>query len=323
MQKEIQINDSAVNRLITLNKNKHLAHAYLFIGPKDSGKGETALTIAKIINCEKNIEGKEIQACDGCPSCVKVNAGHHPDIHITESAYGDTIKIEEVRDLLDQIRLRPFMGVKKIFIMKNIENLTAEAGNALLKTLEEPSANSLLLLTTSVLEKNLDTIKSRCHAIYFLPTANNRLAEVLTKYHHQDPLDAHFLAYFSEGCLGKAKKLKDDKIIERKNDIIDRFILSDGGEAFLKEILAEKDKTKEFLDILLCWVHDALLVKAQAAEENLINQDRVKDLNKFQLRHSFAELESLYEEIVKMCQWLDENLNLKMPLLIIKERLHG
>ena len=88
----------------------------------------------------------------------------------------DSIKIEDIRFLLSRAHLMAYEAKTKVFIIRNIELMTLEAANALLKTLEEPAPNTLMILTTSVLEANLDTIKSRCHIVKFFPSSVNRIA---------------------------------------------------------------------------------------------------------------------------------------------------
>lgn len=321
ISEDVQIHHRILERFKTLQARGRLAHAYLFIGPLNSGKFETAVAVAKMLNCEQPPQSEGALFCDQCLSCKKIISGNHPDIHILDSAYGDSIKIEQARDLLSHMKMRPFSADKKIFIINHIENFTKEAANAILKTLEEPSPNSLILLTTSVIEKNLDTVRSRCHSMHFLPTSKTKLADRLAKYYDGDSSDFHFLAYFAEGCLGKARVLKENGLFARKNEMIDHFILSQPDENFTKKILQDKERTKEFLDVMLSWVRDSLLLKAGVAQSNVIHIDRIRELEKFQSKYTFRELNDLNQELIRMSKLLSENLNIKIPLMIIKEKL--
>jgi DNA polymerase-3 subunit delta' len=318
---QIEVHDSVLKRFALLEQNNRLAHAYLFIGPAGIGKGATALSIAGFLNCEAPPQDTLPYGCGCCPACLKIGAGSHPDVHVLQVPYGETIKIDQVRELMDRIRLRPFMARKKIFIVHNIENLTPEGGNAFLKTLEEPSANSLLLLTTSVVEKCLDTIRSRCHGVYFRADSQSALAQKLSRHYDVNSFDARFLAYVSEGCLGRAKGLKEAGVLENRDGIIEQFILGGNRETFLKKVAVDKKETKEFLDILLSWVRDCVLLKLGVGAQSLIHRGRVGELNNFQKRHSFQELELLRDEIVKTCRLLADNLNVKISLSIIGEML--
>ncbi len=317
----IEFNENILKRFAALEKKGLLAHAYLFTGPAHIGKAATALAVARFLNCENKKESGETYFCGRCPTCLKINSGNHPDVHILQVAPGESIKIDAVRGLLAQIRLRPFMAEKKIFIVHNIENLTVEGANALLKTLEEPSVKSLLILTTAVPERVLETVKSRCHVIPFVPASQRALAARLVQYYDEDEDQAHFLAYFAEGCLGKARRFKEDGLCAAKDEIIDRYILGREREALIKTIGADKVKTREFLDVLLSWLRDCLLVQTGVKDARLVHAGRIRELQNFQRRFSFEELTGIHRETVNACRLLLENLNVKIPLSIIGEML--
>ena len=320
MQQELQLNGSILKRFAVLDQRKRLAHAYLFIGPSGIGKTETAVAVAKLMNCEA---GREEFFCDTCSSCIKINAGGHPDVSVIDNGEGESIKIEQIRELLNRGKLRAFMARKKVFVIKNIENLTLESANAFLKTLEEPTADSLLILTTSIPETVLDTVKSRCHIVHFPSMSDHDLAGRLRNDHEVNARDSHFFAYFAQGSLTVAKRLKEDRFVEKKNELIDEFVLNRPEDARMKGLLAKKDKTKSFLNILLSWMRDTLLVKAGVRDNRLIHRDRIDDLDVFVEKYTFEELKALNESIVKMCRLLADNLNIKLPLLIIGEQLWG
>ncbi len=317
----IEINENVLKRFAVLEEKGLLAHAYLFVGPAHIGKAATALAVARFLNCENTKESGGMYFCDRCPSCLKINSGNHPDVHILQVAPGESIKIDAVRELLGQIRLRPFMAAKKIFIVRSIEDLTTEGANALLKTLEEPSANSLLILTTAVPERVLETVKSRCHVMLFASASQRALAARLVQYYDEDKDQAHFLAYFAEGCLGKARRLKENGLCAAKDEIIDRYILGREREALIKTIGADKAKTREFLGVLLSWARDCLLIQAGVQDARLVHAGRIRELQNFQRRFSFEELTGIHRETVNACRLLAENFNVKIPLSIIGEML--
>jgi DNA polymerase-3 subunit delta' len=311
---------SILQRFSVFGRHGRLAHAYLFVGPEGIGKKETALAIAKMVNCEA--EG-ETAFCDVCPSCRKINDGQHPDIIVIDKEGGESIKIAEVQDLLGRNKLKAFMARKKVFILTNIERLTLEAANAFLKTLEEPSADSLLLLITTAPDKVLDTIKSRCHTVYFSPMSRDRLSLQMRTEGGLSEAESRFLAYFSKGCWGTARQLKENGFLEEKNGWIDGFILSRPDETAVKEMLKDKAKLKRFLEVLLGWVRDALLVKMGMADDRLVHADRREDLQRFEREFTFGDLNNINASVVDMCRLLTENLNVKIPMLIIGEQLWG
>ncbi len=304
------------------------------MGALDIGKSETALTIAKLLNCTAPKDG---MYCNTCATCLKIQSGNYPDIHRISSEEGEAIKIEQIRDLLNQNKLRTYEAAVKVFIIKNAENMTTESANAFLKTLEEPSANSLIILTTSVPEKISATIRSRCHFVYFRSRPKEMLVGMLAKTYSMDKPQAQFLASFAEGCWGRAKKLEQEKFYDTKNEIIDRFILGRHpargvgreaagpvGEAYIKSILADKKQLKELLNVVLSWVRDCYLIKNGVPEKDWMHNDRSDDLMQFQQQYSFGDLTALKEEVVGTMNLLTENLNVKIPLMIIQERMsHG
>jgi DNA polymerase-3 subunit delta' len=317
IQEEL-INTGVLSQLTDMQKRERLAQAYIFSGADFAGKTQTALALAKLLNCEKPVKGSY---CNACPSCMKINSGNHPDVHVIDSQYGETIKIDQIREMLERIRLRPFMGQYKVFIIRRSENFTAEAANAFLKTLEEPSLNSLIILTTSAIDKNLDTVRSRCQTLYFHPLSRTELAQKMTTYYHRKPEEAQVLAQFAKGYLGLAKRLHEDGFIERKNELVDQFVFSTDAEGLVKDVLESKEKTKEFLDVLFSWVRDSILIKIGLSEEKIFNCDRLNDLKKFYVKYTFEQLNDIYNEITSMYKQLADNLNVKLSLLLIREKL--
>lgn len=327
---KIQINETVMKRFTALRKNNRLAHAYLFVGPQQTGKTQTALAVSKFLNCKKFVETQgpvslHYEAdnffCDVCSSCLKINHGNHPDIHIVSVEETETIKIEQIRGLINQIQLKSFEAKEKVFIIKNVENLTIEGANSLLKTLEEPVKDSLLILTSSVPEKVPDTIRSRCHTMNFFTGSYRTLAVQLSRDYAISRSAAHFLTYYSQGAPGRARHLAESKLFERKNQTLDAIVCSLESEDYFKEILSDKGKTKEVLDILFMWFRDLLVLNVQGSEVRLVHVDRLKDLKKYEERYSFAEVTELIEEIVEATELLQENLNIKVALSLIKEKL--
>ncbi len=312
------LHESILRRFKDLNETNRLAHAYLLIGPALTGKSTTAFNIAKAINC---LDKKSALFCDTCPSCIKINNRQHADVHLFVSQDGEAIKIEQVRQLIAESQLRPFEAQKKVFIIQNVEDVSLDASHALLKTLEEPSANSLILLTSSSAEKIIDTIKSRCQIIYLPSLAPHVLKSRLVKENHFDEQSSHFLAYFSQGSLGKALSLQKKNILSRKNEIIDNFFYVKDSDVYFKGILSDKEKTKEALSVLLSWLRDLLLLKSGAGCSGLINIDRMEDLQKSKDHYKFQQLEETLREVAAALNSLDENFNIKVALALIKESL--
>ena len=143
-------------------ETNNLVHSYMFVGNNGIGKKIFATEFAKIILCQFN---KNV--CDSCSSCIKFNGNNHPDFTIIDSEDGKNIKIDQVRNLQEQIAEKPIISNKKVYIINNSDQMTTEAQNCLLKTLEEPPEYAVIILILSNESKLLNTIKSRCTKILF------------------------------------------------------------------------------------------------------------------------------------------------------------
>jgi DNA polymerase III subunit delta' len=306
----LSVDQKVLERFKRLKSYSRMAHAYLFIGPKETGKTQTALAIAQLVNCE----AKDGQPCAQCPSCQKIAHGNHPDIMVIEPSEG-SIKIDQIRSLLSRLQLKAFEAKTKVFILRDVENMTLEAANSLLKTLEEPASNTLMILTTATPEANLDTIRSRCHTVKFFPVSASRLQEALDL----TPAAANFLAVYTDGCLGQAKNLMEDDFILYKNQTLDA-LLNQSSEEALKKLTADKEEAKEALHILLGVIRDAVLLKCGVAADELMNLDKIQSVQSL-AKHSFENLTAIYQQVIKTKELLDENLNAKMAFSILRQRL--
>lgn len=187
-----------------------LAHAYLFSGEEGIGKKMTALALAAAANCaQAGANG----ACGICPSCRKTAAGTHPDVHLL-APDGDEIKIDQVRQAQADLSLRPFEGAKKILIVDGAESMNDASANALLKTLEEPPGESVIILVSTMPQGLLPTIRSRCQEVRFLPLPRRVLAQALRERRGLSEADAWFLAAIARGSIGRG--LEMDAAVERQ-----------------------------------------------------------------------------------------------------------
>lgn len=179
-------------------------HAYLFSGEKGVGKRSVAAIFARSLNCT----GTGERPCDECPSCLRYLAGTHPD-HIVLSGE-KSVKVEMVRDLIDQVSVKPFEGGRRSVVIEDADRMTPQAQNALLKTLEEPPEATVLILTTAFPGKLLPTIHSRARLIRFCPLTEAEVALALTK-RGIAPDRARQLARESGGSVGNALTLDKDE----------------------------------------------------------------------------------------------------------------
>jgi DNA polymerase-3 subunit delta' len=152
------------HRLVESARNRTLHHAVILQGLSAKTLGATAIAIAKALNCRNASEG------DGCPSCQKIDRQTHPDVHLLSPAKErKSISIEQVRELVGEAGMRPYEGGTKVFIIDPAEGLSGAAANSLLKTLEEPVADTCFLLLTRSADLLLPTIRSRCQIVSLRP----------------------------------------------------------------------------------------------------------------------------------------------------------
>jgi DNA polymerase-3 subunit delta' len=300
--------DKAIEIIKSYARKSRFIGGYLFTGPQGVGKRMAAISVAKALNC-LSLKG---EGCNSCSSCLKIEKAQHPDVHLI-CADGEQIKIDSVRALQKEMGLRAYEGECKVFIIDNAHNLTAEASNCLLKVLEEPSGNSLIILITDKPGLLFKTIVSRCKIIKFSSIRREEMEDVLIRDYKLERSYSHFLAYFSEGRLGRALRLKEGDVFSKKNTIIDKFILSSRPSI---DAIVSKDRVevRETLNLLASWFRDIYLIKAGLREDELINLDRKPELLKYSGKFSFSDLDRILNDISNAIYGLDQNINTRLLL---------
>lgn len=172
---EISKPNDVAEALMNQVKAGKTIHAYLFVGPRGTGKTTTARVLSKALNC-KNLS-KEGDPCNECEACVSIKGGTYLDLIEIDAA--SNRGIDDIRDLREKIKLAPSSGKNKVYIIDEVHMLTPEAFNALLKTLEEPPEKVTFILCTTELHKVPDTIKSRCQIFKFKRATIKQLTEKL------------------------------------------------------------------------------------------------------------------------------------------------
>ena len=185
----------------TVEENK-IAHAYLFCGPRGTGKTTIAKLLAKAINCTG-----DIKPCDECENCKEITLGSHPDVIEIDAASNNGV--DEVRSLIEKVKYAPTQGKYKVYIIDEVHMMSTGAFNALLKTLEEPPAHVVFILATTEPHKILPTIISRCQRFDFTKLSMldivNRMKKVITEEHYQcDDEALEMIAKLADGGMRDA-----------------------------------------------------------------------------------------------------------------------
>lgn len=228
---------------------KHVSHSYLFVGIDGIGKTLFAREFAKKILC---LNGKG----DSCESCIKWDSNNHPDFLQIEPE-NNTIKIEQIRNMQEEISVKPIASNKKVFLIVNSDCMTKEAQNCLLKTLEEPPEYATIILTTSNESKLLNTIKSRCMKIPFQKIEESELEEYAKNVLNLN-LSKEFIK-ICEGSIGKLLEIEEDKEIYTEiNSLLDNIerysftTLINKAEVLYKE----REKIQEILEYINVYLYN-------------------------------------------------------------------
>ncbi|MEA5017102.1 MAG: DNA polymerase III subunit gamma/tau [Erysipelotrichaceae bacterium] len=207
--------------IVTTLKNaveqKKIAHAYLFCGPRGTGKTTVAKLLAKAVNCKM-----ENAPCNECESCKMIQEGTHPDIVEIDAASNNGV--DEIRNLIERVKYAPLHSKYKVYIVDEVHMLTAGAFNALLKTLEEPPPHIIFILATTEAQKVIPTIISRCQRFDFgrvsIPDIIHRLKEVLEAEDIKYEKDViPLISDLAEGGVRDALSILDQVIAYAQNDL--------------------------------------------------------------------------------------------------------
>jgi DNA polymerase III subunit delta' len=193
--------------------------AVLLAGPPGVGKRLTAIAIAQAINClqPQSATGFERDGCGECASCRRIARGIHPDVIVVEPGDMGTIKIEQVRDVIDRSQYRPFEGRRRVVIIDEADAAGDDAQSALLKTLEEPPSASVFILVSSMPDALLPTVLSRCPRLRFSPLTPTEVARALVRDHRYSEQDARIAAAESDGSIGRALESQSDDLTDARD----------------------------------------------------------------------------------------------------------
>ena len=284
----------------SMRKNK-INHAYMFEGIEGIGKKKFTGELSKILLKSENV--------DSSPDYINI----YPD--------GSSIKIAQIRKLQTDIIIKPHKDYK-IYIINDAEKMTIEAQNALLKTLEEPPGYAIMILITSNKEALLDTIKSRCEIIKFLPISLLDLKKYLIK-NGVDEQRAQLLATFSRGSIEKALELSESAEFAIMREDIQSYIqtILDKNIIEILEIPNNMDKYKKevisILDMMVNYFRDMMLLKEKVDKSMIINSDKIIFIQNMSKKITYSQVSKIIDIIEETKKKIKSNCNFNISIQVM------
>lgn len=315
-----------VEHLQNAMKMDKVSHAYIFNGENGSGKKTLARLFARALQCQGDGE----KPCGCCQSCIQAQSGNHPDIREVTHDKPNSIGVDDVRaQVVEDVSVRPYSSPYKIYIINEAEKMTAQAQNALLKTIEEPPAYVIVLILTTNASALLPTILSRCVMLNMKPVPDAQVRDYLMEHVQVPDYQADICVAFAQGNIGKAIQLaSSERFSEIKSSAI--HLVTHVKEMDMSEITAAvkavvefKLDIREYLDILAVWYRDVLYFKATKDANGIIFRENLRMIQQQTRRSSYEGLELILEGIKKAKTRLGANVNFELTMellfLLIKE----
>jgi DNA polymerase-3 subunit delta' len=295
-------------------------HALLISGPPHVGKSTLGHFFAQFLNCQAGTEAPA-QPCGACLACRKVSHGSHPDVRLLEDD-GQTLKIDQIRDLQRELSLSPYEGRYRVVVLSNFERATISAANALLKTLEEPAAQVVLILTAIDPGSLLPTIVSRCQGMGLRPLPLPQVVAALQSQWQAAPAQAELLAQLSAGRLGWAvQALQNEALLSHRQscleDLLDLVRMNRVERlAYAQGLSHNQAVLKETLLVWLTIWRDLLLLQS-GSTTNILNLDWQEQLRLLAAQGSLNQAQMMVERLRQAVLNLDHHVNARLNLEIV------
>ncbi len=314
--------DRAVAFLERAARDERVAHAYLFSGVEGVGKKMAAMRFAAELNCPSRPEDKQ----QACPSCRRVLQSAHPDV-ICERPDKGRIRVDRVREMQLFLAYAPIEGRSRIVIIDDAHLMNPAAQNALLKTLEEPPPNRVIVLVTANPSLLLPTVLSRCRRVRFSPMAPSIIADYLCREKGLDPERAGAIAGMAGGSLARALEIDSAKFVELRNRIA-RALVDPGKEGLrgllgLSALIAASDETATLAtELAAALVRDLLLYRIGYTGEEILHRDILETLTPVTQHFHEDDLLNVYNEICRAAELIrlptNVNKTLVMDVMLLK-----
>ena len=311
----------AVNLLQQHVAQSTFRHAYLFTGPQGTGRRTLALRFAQALNClQPPVPGVP---CQGCSACQRIERMQHPDLAVVQAeAVGGTLKVDQVRELQHSLALAPYEARYRVALLLRFEEAHPSAANALLKTLEEPPPNVVLLLTAESAESLLPTIVSRCEVMRLRPLSIDSVRQGLQDRWGLPEDEARLMAHLSGGRPGYALELHDTPaslgLRQRWLDEHRRLLAAGRVERFAFSERYWRDKT-QLRQLLLVWLslwRDVLL-RASGASAPLANLDRADEIEALAGSLGIQAASSAMAALQRTLDLIDRNINPRLAMDVL------
>jgi DNA polymerase III subunit delta' len=290
-----------------------MRHAYLFAGPRGVGRRTLALRMAQALNCTQPPAPGE--ACEACRNCVRIEQMQHPDLSIVQAEQeGGVLKVDQVRELQHSLALHPYEARYRVALLLRFEEAHPSAMNALLKTLEEPGPQVVLLLTAESAESLLPTIVSRCEVLRLRPLSLEETSLGLQQHWGLPPEEAELLAHVSGGRPGFALRLHQEPeyMAQRQTWLSDqnRLLRATRVErfAYAEQMWKDKEALRGLLLVWLSYWRD-VIVKASGASTPVSNLDRQEEIDQLAKEVSIQTAHRSAAALQRNLERLERNVN--------------
>lgn len=329
---DIEGQEGAIRALKFSLRRGEVAHAYLFVGPANTGKMATALAFASALNCVNKTSENNEDACGTCISCRRIEAGTHSDVRII-TPEGDQTKIDQMREMIKSLQFAPLGGRWSVVIIEQADTLNPSSENAILKILEEPPSYAVLILLSCNPTLLLPTIRSRCRTIRFMRASTSEVEAMLKRNFDLPEEKVKLIAACSQGAIGRAIRMASDPaMLEDRAAVLGLIrnwptsppvLAFKTAETIRKMAEGTQSDTDErtrigrlhrLLDYILSWYSDLLSLKIRGNDAPVCNIDMVDDLKEQVVLYTRERLQAAIKSIMDTRRYLAGNVTAQLAL---------